>query len=598
VAAAALGRFWKVISAIGVTAQTALALLGHLARVSGVAVIAVSMTRHAVQRWQLARGVAAGAGRRFGDAARPVRAMAARAAAAQIAVRRPDLGGMTAGARLRNLTRVRIVALGALPMAGGSRAVRLDMARLAFLGDAAAVRLVAGPTLSMLRQRTARDAAVAAVARDQAHARPMRQAGVALGAALMAARLRGPRYLSAVAARAKLPIVALETELVRRMAAGASGSPVKPAVAVGRLMAAGAGLGAAGGCGRRMHVVAARTGAAVGSGMIGALAGVTADAVGAPRALDRVRRVAARARLVRLDSPLAQDAHVLVALAARDRFALLVVVREMTAGALAVAVLEHGARGHDRRRLGVALDASTARRQGGRVLILMAGGADLGAVLALCGVRGRDVVVALVTLRGHYGRLLVRSMTAVAVTALGVHDHGRRAALRTGVAAHAIPGVRTACVRRIGGKSVTIDAIRRRARAELAARPFERVRDAGSLFVALHADGGRGPRDLLSRQIVAFCAFDLFVVHVNAMASRIARGLPLGLHVEPLARLLLRRPSFGGGIGLIGARRYERQQRHEPQEHRRAQSGVHEVSNIIPALRASSESAGCDTGVR
>lgn len=150
--------------------------------------------------------------------------------------------------------------------------------------------------------------------------------------------------------------------------------------------------------------------------------------------------VAARAVSVRRNLGLTQHPYVFVAGATRRRPRLAEVVRAVTADALHVPPFEQR-RGGDQGFLPrVALDAAAERFLAGCVLLLVTSRAHAVRRLAVGGVGGRGVLVALRAGPRLWARVLVRTMTVQALL-LGVDLHRRSLRLRLQVTVGAVTGL-------------------------------------------------------------------------------------------------------------------------------------------------------------
>ncbi len=503
-----------------------------------------------MQAGQLGRLVAALTGGRGRYALGAVRTMAVGARRGDAAVRRLRLLRVTGGARSCNGAGVWLVAAPAALMTGGRAALLGAVAAGAVFRDRACVRLMAAGALLVSGFHRCLLCGVAAAAALGAELGPMRQAGVAALARLVAGQGLDAGYLTSVALLAGAPIGRFADEVVRLMTTLAVHVGVEGFVAARFLVASAARadpraeLGAGG-----VRIVAAHAAADLAlPRVIGVLVGVAARArlVGASR--DVVRVVAARALTVTAGMPRAEHRDVFVAAATRDRLLLAELVRLMAADAGHVSALEQRASGDDRLGLLVAGDARGERFDAGRVLLLMARRANLVGCLAREGVGGLNV---LVTRRAGSGLGRAVSVRTVTVEALAgvVNLHGRSQHLTRGVAVQAV-------TRLMGVGRVVARAFEAAHVGVIAEAMTERA-------IALHfgsqarASFGRGMRDgrLLLVALRAASRRNGAHLRVADGVTSVARHLLLqDMRVVPVARPYFR-PARGHVHAAAGVRR-------------------------------------------
>jgi hypothetical protein len=300
------------------------------------------------------------------------------------------------------------------------------MASLASGALRAAVRLVALRALGMAGFHLTQLLCVAAAARDQHGLWVMRQTTVTLVALLVPGAQRGAgEFLRVAVTTQRLPCL-LQLESVRSMTLGAGEAAVKIFVRVSRLMTAAAlehGVEQVPGCRMRIMTADARVRAAE-LRVIGVNVGVAALARFFWRTAHVVRRMAARALVVRKYEGFAEHVHLRMAGATRERGGLLKLVRLMAGDALAVTGREQGGRRDERRTACVALGARGNRLGGVPMLMLVTGGAHLNRRFSARRMPGRNRSMTPAALSGLGAGIVVWAMTAHAATRR-VHGDGR-----------------------------------------------------------------------------------------------------------------------------------------------------------------------------
>lgn len=351
-----------------------------------------------------------------------------------------------------------------------------------------------------------------------------------------------------------------ERERVWLVALGAAHASVKRRVSVCGLVAAAAGFCAGMGVGRargrtaRMRVMTADTARARADfGMVRMHASVAIRAGFFRAAAHVVRPVAAGALIVSSDARCTEHVDLSVAGATRLCSLFAEVVRPVATDAFAVAVGEERGLGHDRLLGRVARLAGTDGFGGWRVLVLVAGGANLHRRFADRGVVRGYLPMAIHARPGPGRGVLVRLVAAYAV-ARAVHDDGGGLALLLRVAACAVfrrefrvgsPPFDCLCRKLGGGERVAAGAVGFGVVAEALLRLALSVVDSPLLLVTSAAARGRSRAHPLRRKLVALHALDALLDDVHLMAAHFARGLPRQLDVDALT---------GAALVCVGAR--------------------------------------------
>jgi len=565
VAVGAAGCVRKVPFSVLMAGQTGIAQGARRLLMRPMTANAALMLLHDVQTRQRRLLMTARAVRRPGDARRPVRSMAARAAPLELAVRAVRLFAMAARAVcLVRRARVRRVALRARLVPCRCRAMLRLVTGAAGRRDGAGMRLVTARALGVTARDLGVGRRVAVRAASGERGRPVRQTTVTALAGLVT-RLGGhPREHRAVAALAGSMVGVTANEVVGRMALYAGYAAVKGLFVRSALVT----VATSARCllrltARRVRVVTPDTAPRLAVfRVVGTLVAMALGASLISPGLHVVCSVAVRALIVRGDRAGAQHPDVSVAGAASNGSRSFEIVRPVAADAFAVSGVEQRRRWHDG-IAGMALDTARASVRGGCVLVLMARGAGVGlrAVPAVC---GRNVVTAR-TRRGRRRRLLVRLVTGDAVLGF-VHSNGRNAALILGMAACAVTRFevlveRTSLRARSGldTESVTARAVAARLGSE--AEPC-RVRGVNErrLFVVTGgaALGCRCSQRRLGELVTVRTRYFL-LDHVHGVPPRLPRFLPGLLHVHAATgRVAAMRVAFGAG-GEGGGNRRQRQ---------------------------------------
>jgi hypothetical protein len=245
-----------------------------------------------------------------------------------------------------------------------------------------------------------------------------------------------------MAGRAGAPVRDLSYEVVRRVAALALDAGVELLVGRGVLVA-GAAVphAAAGGRARRVGVVATNASSDFALlGMVRVLVGVTARASLIGAALNVVSRVAAGALAMAGGVARAEHREIFVASPAGNRLLLAELMRLVAADASHVATFEERRRRHHGFGLLVTRSAGSERLRGCCVLLLMASRAHLIGRLTADGVRGLDVLMAVLARPRLRRRVLVWSVAVEALAAVVNLDGGREGLARA-VAMSTIAGL-------------------------------------------------------------------------------------------------------------------------------------------------------------
>ena len=440
VGAATIG---EVIHALAMTAEARFTLVGLPLVVAGVAVHTVLVFRLQVQPGQLRGLMATLASRHLGGPIGAVGAVAGEAAAGKCAVRTGGFLRMALAARLaRRRARVRLVAIGASLVPGRRRLAFRCVAARAGRSQGTGMGLVALVAAGMAGVHQLLLRMVTGIAADLDLLGMVRQALVAVAARRVALVFRDVLHLFAVARSARGQARELEPELVRLVATGAGDVAVLAVLRTQAGMARSAsGRDEVGARRVRMRVVAADAAAASpvleAIRVIGVNVLVAVGARGLRCCLHVVRRMTIAAVIVRLDVTGAEHDDPLVAIAAGHGLRVFELMRAVAAGALRMSAFEGGRGRHDGLVLGMAVHAGRERVFGGRVLVLVARLADLVGALALRGMLGVDLRMAVGAGRRLGGGILVRSVAAEA--RLGrVRPHGGLGALLQGVATLAV----------------------------------------------------------------------------------------------------------------------------------------------------------------
>lgn len=529
----------KMVSPVLVARQAGGARRGRHVPVAVVAAAALLVLALLVQAGKLLRLVARRAGRGMGHAAGAMGAMTGRAVRGDAPVGRVRLVRVARRACLFDGPAVLVVALDALLVSGGAGLLLGGVAVAAARQDVTVVRLVAMGAGAM---SLAGGLVHLGVALRAVHAEALgmvRQAGVAALAGLVPAGGQRQPHLAGVASAACRLVRQRQHEVMRMMALLALDALVERFVRRRHLMACAALSDLRRRVrGRRVRIVAADAGArdAV-LRVIRVDALVTSCAGPIRRSSDVVRHVAAGALPVGRDPSRSQDAFPLVARPALDRVGLREVVRAVAAHALAVPALEESRLGDDGLVSRMALGTGAERVRARRVLVLVAGRADLDDGSPLGRMLGGDIGVALAAVAGFRRPVLVGAM-ALDALARAVHDHGRGVSLAARMAAVAVRGRRDRASGLGGAGALRREPVAHRAfagaRVRSARRP--RVLDAHLLFVTVSAARKGHLADGRLRKLVALGASDVLVEHVRAMAADRARLVPHEWDVDAAGR--------------------------------------------------------------
>jgi hypothetical protein len=504
------------------------------------------------QRAELMTSRARGNRRHTGGA---VWAMASQAARSHFCVR--GLGFREVAARAHDFggrAGMRFVAIRTSAVSGGRRCMLFCMATLAVFGHASRVWLVAPSARRVPDPRLVAYVGVAGVARSNEHGRLMWQPAVA-AATRHVSRAHGDLHeLFLMTTFTQAVLRQVELEVVRRVAALAGHVPMKAALVRRSLMTAaarpGQGLGLLT-C--RMRVVARQAGTARDAlGMIGMHVPMALCAGGARSATNVVRGVAAGANGVCRHLGLREHDHVGMAGAAGDRLLRLELVRAMTAHALCMTTAEQRCGRHDGLRLAVTAAAGGQRVCRGGMLVRVARGAHAIGRLALCGMVGVDVLVATRAGRRHRCLVLVRAMTAQALTGR-VHDHRGGRTLSFQMTTSTVPraerledaAIELIVRATVARESVTSHTVGLRAMAETGCGLALGVLDARFARVTGGAAIGWDASDRRAIERVAAVASDAPLHHMHLMPGRAPIRAPSGLHVQPLARCTGGTAAFG-----------------------------------------------------
>jgi len=493
---------------------------------------------------------------------------------------------------------VRLVAIRTGAVSQWRRRELLHVAALAALGQATGVGLVAASTSRVPDPRLATLLRMARVAGPGEHRRLVRQAAVAAAAGDVSRARRRQRHLFLMAAFTQAVLGEVELEMVRGMAVLAGHATVEGALARGGLMATTArarqrlGLLPAG-----VRVVASQASASVDAlGVVAVHVPVTLRAGCARRTADVVRGVAARADRVRRYFGLGEYDHVGVARAAGNGLLGLKLVRAMATHALRVPAGEKRRSRHDGLRLAVALATSAERVRSRRVLVSVARGAHAIGRFSVRGMLGVDVFVAAGTGGRHWRAVLMRAMTAQALTR-GVHDHRRRVPLIFQVTTGAIfraEWLEHTAVELIVHAAVTRErmahhAVGFGAVTEACLRFRRSVLDAGLVRVTSDAPARRHGPNRRAVECVATIAGDALLHDVDLMTGSPTVRAPFRLHIQSFSRGT-GAPTLTGRARRTGPKHSQqecRQQEEELESSRSQHCSPHSKSLATKVMRLS-----------
>lgn len=372
-------------------------------------------------------------------------------------------------------------------------------------------------------------------------------------AVMVTAALGRAIHLRAVTTAARGILKRGEHEIVWRVAPLARSALVKRAIRSGRMMAvATRSCDVAGMRGVRVRIVTTRAGCSLARGMIGVHRSMTIGAGSSCRAADIVRRVAARAHLMRANVVRPEHLQGAVTGAARLHLSRSEIVRLVAGRAFGVSTRQQRRRRHTR---GFASEVAPHTARFGdrslRVRVRVAGRAHVNGIEAFRLMRRANIAVTPRT--GERGRL-GRFVHAMALGALGalVSVNRWRVSERLGVASNAIPRPRNVARHVSRGRgsrplreSVTDAAVAMCFRPEHGSGLGATVLQQRLLLVTSGAAFRAHSTDAAGRKLVALRASYVVELDVDAVTHNFACSLPSFGH----RHITLRR------IGLRGSRR-------------------------------------------